>query len=76
YQHPFFGVEDDGPGEALMKLGRTSEERLAKAPTEREKGFLRAAEAYALTPGGMPERRTAWMHAMAELYEKYPDDDE
>ena len=76
YQHPFFGQKDDGPGNALMRLGATSEERLAHAPTEREKGFLRAAEAYALTVGGMAERRTAWMHAMADLYEKFPDDDE
>lgn len=76
YQHPFFGQKSASPGEALMKLGATSEERLAKAPTDREKGFLLAAEAYTLTLGGMPERRTAWMHAMADLYEKYPDDDE
>ena len=76
YQHPFFGPVDERPGQALMKLGATPEERLAKAPTEREKGFLEAAEAYALAPGGMPERRLAWMNAMAELYEKYPDDDE
>ena len=76
YQHPFFGPLDERPGKALMKLGATSEQRLAKAPTEREKGFVRAAEAYALTPGGMPERRRAWMEAMAELYEKYPDDEE
>ena len=76
YQHPFFGPKSDGPGEALMRLGRNSEERLAKAPTDREKGFIKAAEAYALTLGSMPERRTAWMQAMAELYEKYPDDDE
>lgn len=76
YQHPFFGQKSDGPGEALMKLGATSAERLAKAPTEREKGFLRAAEAYALTEGDMPERRTAWMHAMADLYQSFPDDDE
>ncbi len=76
YQHPFFGQKDDGPGEALMRLGATSEERLAQAPTEKEKGFLRAAEAYALTVGGMPERRTAWMHAMEDLYTKFPDDDE
>ncbi|MBL4728890.1 MAG: hypothetical protein JKY40_06110 [Gammaproteobacteria bacterium] len=76
YQHPFFGQKDAGPGEALMRLGATSEERLAKAPTEREKGFLRAAEAYALTVGGMPERRAAWMHAMADLYAQYPDDNE
>ena len=76
YQHPFFGALSDGPGEVLMRLGSTSEERLAKAPTDREKGFIKAAEAYALTPGGMPERRTAWMHAMADVYEKYPQDDE
>ena len=76
YQHPFFGQKDDGPGEALMRLGATSEERLAKAPTEREKGFLRAAEAYALTVGGMPERRIAWMNAMADLYAQYPEDAE
>lgn len=76
YQHPFFGAPHDGPGEALMRLGRTSEERLAKAPTEKEKGFLRAAEAYALTPGGMPERRRAWMEAMQEVFERFPGDDE
>ncbi len=76
YQHPFFGAVDDRPGEALMKLAPTPAARLAKAPTEREKGFLKAAEAYALTPGGMAERRTAWMQAMGELYAKYPDDDE
>jgi Tfp pilus assembly protein PilF len=76
YQHPFFGQKDDRPGQALMKLGASSAERLAKAPTQREKGFLRAAEAYALTIGGMPERRTAWMNAMAELYRQFPNDDE
>lgn len=76
YQHPFFGQKNDGPGKALERLGATSEERLAQAPTEREKGFLRAAEAYALTVGGMPERRTAWMQAMENLYTKFPDDDE
>jgi Tfp pilus assembly protein PilF len=76
YQHPFFGPKDDRPGQALLRLGTTHEARLAKAPTQREKGFLRAAEAYALTEGGMAERRTAWMHAMAELYRNYPDDDE
>ena len=74
YQHPFFGPLDERPGQAMMKLGATTEERLAKAPTEREKGFVKAAEAYSLTPGGMPERRRAWMEAMAELYEQYPDD--
>lgn len=76
YQHPFFGAPSDGPGEALARLGPTPESRLAKAPTDREKGFLKAAEAYALAPGGMPARRIAWMEAMAELHARHPDDDE
>jgi len=76
YQHPFFGGASDGPAEALMRLGRTPEARLAKAPNELEKGFLRAAEAYALTPGGMPAKRTAWMEAMLDVYEQYPEHDE
>ena len=76
YQHPFFGAKDERPGQALMKLGATSAERLSKAPTEREKGFIRAAEAYALTVGGMSERRLAWMNAMADLYQQFPDDRE
>ncbi|MEX2131102.1 MAG: hypothetical protein WD772_06410 [Pseudohongiellaceae bacterium] len=76
YQHPFFGAVSDGPGEALQRLAATPELRLAKAPNDKEKGFLKAAEAYALTPGGMAERRIAWNQAMAELYARYPDDDE
>lgn len=76
YQHPFFGPMHDGPGQVLNRLAPTPELRLAKAPNDKEKGFLKAAEAYALTPGGMAERRIAWNQAMEELYEKYPDDDE
>ncbi len=76
YQHPFFGGPHEGPGQTLARLGSSSEDRLAKAPNDLEKGFVRAAEAYALTPGGMPAKRTAWMNAMAEVYEQYPDNDE
>jgi len=76
YQHPFFGQKDERPGQALLKLGASSEERLAQAPTAKEKGFVRAAEAYALTVGDMRARRTAWMNAMADLYNSFPDDDE
>lgn len=74
YQHPFFGALSDGPGEALMRLAPTPELRAAKAGNDKERGFLKAAEAYALTPGGMPDRRIAWMEAMKEVYEKYPED--
>jgi tetratricopeptide (TPR) repeat protein len=77
YNHPFIGEWDaESPAKVLMRLGRTSEERLAKAPTEREKGFLRAAEAYAMTPGPVGNKRLAWMQAMADLYAQFPDDRE
>jgi hypothetical protein len=77
YNHPFIGEWDNqSPMEALNRLGATSEERLAKAPTEREKGFIRAAEAYAFTPGSVGMRRTAWMNAMQDVYAQFGDDDE
>jgi tetratricopeptide (TPR) repeat protein len=76
YQHPFFGGPSDGPAQALQRLGRTPEERAAKAPNALEKGFLRAAEAYALGGSDMPAKRTAWMNAMLDVYEQFPDHDE
>jgi Tfp pilus assembly protein PilF len=77
YNHPFIGEWDaQSPMDTLNRLGATSEERLSKAPTEREKGFLRAAEAYAFTPGTVGNRRTAWMNAMQEVYADFGDDDE
>ena len=78
YNHPFIPIVWDGesPREVMLRLGKTHEERMAKAPTEREKGFVRAAEAFALTEGPMSARRTAWMHAMEDLYERFPDDRE
>ena len=76
YQHPFFGPISEGPAAALDRLAPTPELRLAKAPNAKEKGFLKAAEAYATTPGGMPERRRAWMQAMEEVYAQFPEDDE
>jgi tetratricopeptide (TPR) repeat protein len=76
YNHPLIMPEGDpgAPIRVLNKLGATSEERLAKAPTEREKGFLRAAEAYAFDEGGVLGKRTAWMNAMRTHYENFPDD--
>ena len=74
YQHPFFGALSEGPGQALMKLASTPALRAAKAQNDKERGFLQAAEAYALTPGGMPERRIAWMEAMKSVFDQYPED--
>ena len=76
YNHPLIMPEGNpgAPIRVLNKLGATSAERLAKAPTEREKGFLRAAEAYAFDEGGVLGKRTAWMNAMKTHYEAFPDD--
>ena len=57
-----------------MKLAPTPALRAAKARNDKERGFPQAAEAYALTPGGMPERRIAWMEAMKPMFEQYPED--
>ena len=46
YNHPLIGERDrESPREVLARLGDTPEERAAKAPTDREKGFLAAVEA-------------------------------
>jgi tetratricopeptide (TPR) repeat protein len=80
YNHPL-APEQDGkaPREVLAKLGPTPEARLAKAPSAREKGFLRAVEA--LWADGPQKddwraRRVAYMDQMARLHLEFPDDDE
>jgi tetratricopeptide (TPR) repeat protein len=80
YNHPL-ASEQDGktPREVLLRLGPTPEARLAKAPTAREKGFLRAVEAL-WADGPQKEdwraRRVAYMEEMARLHREFPDDDE
>ena len=77
YNHPLFGSppDDDNPRAVLRRLGATREERLAKAPTDREKGFLEAVEIL-WGEGDYDDRRVAYMQAMRRLHERYPDDDE
>lgn len=77
YNHPFIAEWDaESPAQVLNKLGATVEEQLAKAPTEIEKGFLRAAQAYAYTKGDVNAKRTAWMEAMRDVYNAFSDDRE
>ena len=78
YNHPLIPVlqDPDSPQDTLNRLGSTSEERSSKAPTNREKGFLRAAEAFAFTEGSLGDKRLAWMYAMLDLYEEFPEDRE
>ena len=76
YNHPLFGdPDDDHPRAVLRRLGATPEERLAKAPTDREKGFLQAVEIL-WGEGDYGDRRVAYMEAMSRLHERYPDDHE
>ena len=61
--------------EALDRLGATPAEREAKAPTEREKGYVRAVDAL-FAEGGKKERDAAYAEEMRRLHEAFPKDDE
>ena len=76
YNHPLFGEQDgESPRQVLARLAPTRAARRAKAPTEREKGFLDAVEIL-WGEGDWRDNRVAYMEAMQRLYERYPDDDE
>ena len=77
YNHPLITEWDlETPRAVLGKLGATTEERLAAAPTDREKGFIAAVDALFFGEGDTMARRTAHMQVMRDLYNRYPDDDE
>ncbi|MCY4645987.1 MAG: hypothetical protein OXE73_03835 [Gammaproteobacteria bacterium] len=76
YNHPLTSrMDPTEPREALQRLAPTRAERLAKAPTDREKGFLNAVEIL-WGDGEHVDRRVGYMEAMAQLYADYPDDPE
>ena len=76
YNHPLVSQMDPAdPRRALERLAPTRLERLAKAPTEREKGFLSAVEIL-WGEGDHVERRVGYRDAMSRLYERYPNDTE
>jgi hypothetical protein len=76
YNHPL-QAEQDGktPRAVLARLGATPAERLAKAPTPREKGFLGAVEIL-WGDGDWRDRRVGYMRAMEKLHQQFPNDDE
>ena len=77
YHHPLFSQMDPTePRRALERLAPTRGERLAKAPTEREKGFLNAVEILWGEGVDQVARRVGYMDAMSRLYEQYPNDTE
>ena len=76
YNHPLNSQMDPTePRKVLRRLGPNPAERLAKAPTEREKGFLSAVEIL-WGEGDQVARRTGYMNAMSRMYEEYPNDTE
>ena len=76
YNHPLVtNMDPTEPRKALERLAPTPEERIAKAPTEREKGLMRAVEIL-WGDGDHTMRRFEYMEAMGDLHEAYPDDPE
>jgi tetratricopeptide (TPR) repeat protein len=76
YSHPIWN--EDSPEKAraaLERLAPTAPERLAKAPTERERGLLGAVELLWGT-GGRLERNRAYARAMEALHARFPGDHE
>ena len=74
YNHPLWSEQErEAARAALAKLAPTPEERLAKAPTVREKGFLRAVEVL-YGEGDKPGRDRAYAEVMQQLSEQYPED--
>jgi tetratricopeptide (TPR) repeat protein len=74
--HPIWNEQDAGAArEVLGRLGPNAEQRTAKAPTDREKAYLRAIES--LYAGGEKvERDKAYAEEMRRLHEAFPRDDE
>jgi tetratricopeptide (TPR) repeat protein len=76
YNHPLNSQMDaKEPRAVLARLGADRASRLAKAPTDREKGFMTAVEDL-WGEGDSRERRLAYMTAMERLYKQFPNDDE
>ncbi|MEY4093377.1 MAG: hypothetical protein RLZZ53_576 [Acidobacteriota bacterium] len=76
FSQPLWGFEEVEKGKAaLAKLGKTSEERIAKAKTPREQGFMRAVEAL-FGSGDTVARAAAHAKEMARVAAANPNDDE
>jgi tetratricopeptide (TPR) repeat protein len=72
--HPVWHQQDlTAACEVLSRLGSTSADRIAKAPTEREKLYLQSIEIL-YGDGTKDERDQKYEAAMADLHRKFPDD--
>ena len=76
YNHPLFVTQDiESPRKALARLAATRDQRVAMAPTEKERGFLGAVETL-FGEGSYTERAVGYMEQMRTLYERFPEESE
>jgi tetratricopeptide (TPR) repeat protein len=76
YNQPLWRAQDQSKGRlALLKLGPTREDRIAKAPTPRERAYLEAVETL-YGRGDKDGRDRAYSEAMRAIYEASPADPE
>jgi tetratricopeptide (TPR) repeat protein len=74
HNHPIWNEREQTQAiAALKKLAPTPEARLQKAPTEKEKDFIRAVDIL-FQDGEKKERDLAYAEAMEQIYKKYPGD--
>lgn len=74
YTHPVWNQKDPEAARAVLaRLAPTPQERAAKAPTERERGFLAAVEVL-YGEGRKASLDTLYSRAMGTLADAYPDD--
>ena len=74
YNHPLWFEQDQNAARAaLNRLAPTPEARAARAPTERERDYLRAVEIL-YGDGAKEDRDNRYADAMALVHQKYPSD--
>ena len=74
YTHPVWMQQNAEAARAtLLRLGATSAERAAKAPTERERAYLATLDVL-YGDGSKEERDFRYADAMAALHARFPDD--
>jgi hypothetical protein len=76
HNHPIWDEQNlPAARAALLKLGPSPAERLARTPVARERGLLTALEQL-YGPGTKAERDQAYLRAMEQLAAQYPEDHE
>jgi tetratricopeptide (TPR) repeat protein len=77
YNHPLWAQQDQAAAKkALERLAPTLEGRLAKAPTDKEKAYLQAADQLFYAAGDKLARDNAYSESMARMYARWPNDHE